>query len=149
MENLGFTPPHFRRTPWGVIPLCTQAVAMATILAPTQKLPRLRPGREWRASRATPCEGKAVAIFAWGRELLPRRPPGYTGVGSTSEHHNIFNAGFVCSTKQNQRSIVPNKTSGSSCNFCSRCCCCCCVCSVLQRTALATKIERRRCRCRM
>ena len=31
-------------------PLCTQAVAVATILAPTQKLRRLRPGREWRAS---------------------------------------------------------------------------------------------------
>ena len=30
---------------------------MATILAPTQKLPQGAPGREWRASRATPCEG--------------------------------------------------------------------------------------------
>ena len=58
---------------------------MATILAPTQKLQRLRPGREWRASRATPCEGEAVAIFAWGRELLPRRPPGYTGGRSNQQ----------------------------------------------------------------
>ena len=32
-------------------PLCTQAVAVATILAPTQNLPRVCPGREWRASR--------------------------------------------------------------------------------------------------
>ena len=63
---------------------------MATILAPTQKLPRLRPGREWRASRAISCEGEAVAIFPWGREELPRRPVGYTGVGSTSEHDNIL-----------------------------------------------------------
>ena len=57
----------------------TQAVAVATILAPTQQSPRARPGREWRAKRATPCRGEAVAIFAWGRELLLRRPPGYTG----------------------------------------------------------------------
>ena len=70
--------------------LCFEAVAVATILAPTQKLPRLPPRREWRAKRATPCQAEAVAIFAWGRELLPRRPPGYTGVGSTSEQHNII-----------------------------------------------------------
>ena len=61
--------------------------ALATLLTQTQKLPRGPPGREWRASRATTCEGEAVAIFAWGRELLPRRLPGYTGVGSTSEHY--------------------------------------------------------------
>ena len=42
---------------------------MATVLA-TQKLPRLAPRREWRTKRATPCQAKAVAIFAWGRELL-------------------------------------------------------------------------------
>ena len=65
---------------------------MATILAPTQKLPRLPPRREWRAKRATPCQAEAMAIFALGRELLPRRPPGYTGVGSTREHHNITNS---------------------------------------------------------
>ena len=42
-------------------PLCTQAIAVATIIAPTQKLTRLLPGGELR---------------------------GYTGVGSTSEHNN-------------------------------------------------------------
>ena len=40
-----------------------------------------------RSSRATPCQEEVVPIFAWGRELLPRRPPGYTGVGSTRECH--------------------------------------------------------------
>ena len=72
-------------------PLCTQAVAVATILAPTQKLPWHPPRREWRAKGATPCQAEPVAIFAWRRELLPRRTPGYTGFGSTSEHHNSSN----------------------------------------------------------
>ena len=54
------------------------------------KLPRLPRRREWRAKRATPCQAETVAIFAWGRELLPQRPTGYTGVGSTSEHHNTY-----------------------------------------------------------
>ena len=71
-------------------PLCTQAVAVATILAPTQTLPRLRPRRAKRVKRATPCQAEVVAIFVWGRELLPQRPPGYAGVGSTSEHDNIL-----------------------------------------------------------
>ena len=42
-----------------------------------------------RAPRATLCQAGPVAVFAWGRELLPRRPPGYTGVGSASEHDNM------------------------------------------------------------
>ena len=45
----------------------------------TQNLPRLRPGREWRAKRATPCQADPVAILEGWRELLPPRPPGYTG----------------------------------------------------------------------
>ena len=53
-------------------PLCTQAVAVAIILARTQKMPRGPPGREWRASRTTPCERKLVAFFAWVPELWGR-----------------------------------------------------------------------------
>ena len=49
-----------------ILPLPYMAVALATILAPTQKLPRGPPGREWRASRGTPCEGEAMPIFVWG-----------------------------------------------------------------------------------
>ena len=144
-------------------PLCTQAVAVATILAPMQTLPRVLPRSEssWqfvhgaekycrgdclgtqgsvqlanttiaklsmlgcscvqcciekksycgvrylnrppvysgdrrgnnsrphaRIAAASCCQADPVAIFAWRRESLPQRPPGYTGVGSTSEHHN-------------------------------------------------------------
>ena len=32
-----------------------------------------------RLATASPCLAEVVAILAWGRELLPRRAPGYTG----------------------------------------------------------------------
>ena len=54
-----------------------------------QKLPRLRPGREWHALCATAYQGNPVAGFAQEREML-QRPPVYTGVGSTSEHNKTF-----------------------------------------------------------
>ena len=93
--------------------LCTQAVAVATILAPTRKLPLGPPGRTWRASRAAFCEGEAVAVFARGRELLPRRPPGYTGVGSTSEHDNMsrLQENLLLSTRFDQIPTLENSPS--------------------------------------
>ena len=69
-------------------PPYTQAIAVATTRPHAKTATGWSACREWRASRATPCEGEAVATFAWGRELLPRRLPGYTGVSSSSEHHN-------------------------------------------------------------
>ena len=53
-------------------PLGTQAVAVATSLGPTHKVPRLTPGREWRASRAIACEGEVVVIVATAIGWVPR-----------------------------------------------------------------------------
>ena len=50
--------------------LFTQEVAMATIHAPTQNLPRLHPGKKWRAKRATPCQAGVVAVLACGPRIV-------------------------------------------------------------------------------
>ena len=55
-------------------PLGPQALAVATILAPTQKLPRLHPHADWRAKRATPCQAEVVAILV--RAQAVKMPPG-------------------------------------------------------------------------
>ena len=41
-------------------------------------------------NKVSPAVAEAMASFAWERELLPRRPPGDTGVGSTSELGFVF-----------------------------------------------------------
>ena len=55
----------------------TQAGVVETSLASTPHVLRLQPRTEWHAKRATVCQGDLVSIFAWRRELLPGRPPGY------------------------------------------------------------------------
>ena len=43
---------------------------MATILALTQKLPRLLARREWRAKRATPCQADPRGNFCVGARIV-------------------------------------------------------------------------------
>ena len=69
-------------------PLCTQAVAVATIPAPTQTLPRLPPRREWRAKRATPCQADPWQFLRGGENCCQGARLGTQGVGSISEHHD-------------------------------------------------------------
>ena len=62
---------------------------MATLLARTQKLPRLLdPRTQWRAKRATPRQGKLAARgnLCVGARIVAATPAWVQGVGSTSEH---------------------------------------------------------------
>lgn len=52
-------------------PLSSQAVAMATILDPAQKLPRGRPGREWRA-REKSLHFLGARVIATATDWVPR-----------------------------------------------------------------------------
>ena len=55
--------------------------------------------------------GGSRANFAWGRKLLPRRPPGCTGVGSTSEHHQKKQQKMLSPTSNRLHSTRFVKTS--------------------------------------
>ena len=51
-----------------------------------------------------------MAIFVWGRESLSWRPPGYTGVGSTSEHDNIVRGVFCVFLGSTEAALIGNFT---------------------------------------